>query len=153
MRWKDRRPPISDRMITVVVAGSGQRQDDLPEPLPQPRRRRRGRLEVLTRDRDDAGDEDHRGQPHALPDVDQGHRQQRGLGVDEPGRAVDADQRQPVVDEARVGSMRTWKVRPTPMVLTRTGKKTTERSSPLADDLGGEQQRQQHPQDHLERTR
>jgi hypothetical protein len=28
------------------------------------------------------------------------------------------------------GSMRTWKVRPTPMVLTRTGKKTTERRYP-----------------------
>jgi hypothetical protein len=50
----------------------GQRQDDAPEPLERGGAVGRRRLEVLTGDGDDPGDEDHRGQPDPLPHIHQG---------------------------------------------------------------------------------
>ena len=55
-----------------------ERQGDVPELVPGTAAVHVDGLVVVLGDRQDAGDVDHRRQPDALPDVDEGDRQQRG---------------------------------------------------------------------------
>ena len=86
-----------------------------------------GCLEVVGGNGDDAGDKDDRGKTDTLPNVHQGDGEDRQTGVGQPAGPGYADDCQRVVDEARLGFIKTVKVRPTPTVLTSTGKKMTER--------------------------
>ena len=90
----------ADRMMTVTVAGRTQRQRDVPEVLAAGGAVDRRGLVIVLRDRDDAGDVDDGREADALPDVDQRDREQREARVGEPARALDAEQRERLVDHA-----------------------------------------------------
>ena len=105
-----------------------QRQGDVPEVLPLGRAIDAGGLVIVLGDRHDAGDVDDGGEAHALPHVDQRHREQGKIGIGEPAGPLDAEQRPDAsLIMPWVGCISTVKVMPTPTVETSTGKNTTER--------------------------
>ena len=124
MRSNERSPPMSDRMMTVAVAGRTSGSVMLRKIFQRAGAVDPGGLEVLLRDRDDAGDEDERRDADALPDVDE-RRPRRAPGS---GRSASSGPWMP--NDASVllmrpsnGSISTLKVMPMPIVDTRTGKK------------------------------
>src|SRR5690606_29091836 len=112
--------------------GPGQREQHVPELVQRPGAVDARGLEVLLRDRHDPGHVDDGGEPDPLPHVDQRDRQQRERRVGEPPRPRDPDGGERLVDRPPNGSISTWKVIPTPIGLTSTGKNTTERRNPRA---------------------
>jgi hypothetical protein len=128
----------------------GQRQHDPAEVVPGAGAVDAGGLEVLLRDRHDAGDVDDGRQAHALPDVDQRHRQQRVPRVGQPARAVDADRAQRLVDQAALRVHEDGEGQADPDGADQ-GREEHHRAQVAAgDDLRGEQQRQQQAEHDLE---
>ena len=105
----------------------GEWQHDVPEDLPAAGSVDLGCFVVLRGNRDEAGDEDDRGQSDALPYVDQGDGEERKVGVGQPTRVSTPTTPAALLIRPFSGSIKTVKVSPTPIVLTSTGKKTTER--------------------------
>ena len=132
MRSKDRRPPINARMITVVVAGldSGRmmRQNRWTAEAPSvaaASKYSRG-IETIPAMKITVAS------PTPFQTSTRATDSRANLGsTSQAGPLMPIAARDLLMRPAD-GSMRTWKVRPTPMVLTRTGKKTTERRNPLA---------------------
>ena len=129
MRSKERRPPISDKMITVVIAGldSGRtmcqtlRNAEAPSTA-EASKYSRG-IETIPAMKITVASPHPSRRPPAPPKAVR--------SWDPRARpAVDADQLSDLLIMPADGSMRTVKVRPTPIVLTSTGKKTTERRNP-----------------------
>ena len=132
MRSKDRRPPISDRMITVVIAGldSGRtmcqnlRNAEAPSTA-EASKYSRG-IETIPAMKITVA------RPTPFHTSTRATDSRANLGsTSQAGPSMPIKPSDSLMRPAD-GSMRTVKVRPTPMVLTSTGKKATERRNPLA---------------------
>ena len=81
-------------------------------------------------DRDNPRDVDQRGDPHALPDVDERYRQQRQSRVGQPCRHINSEGVEGRVQKAPRRMRSRAEHRADPTMLTNAGKNTTERSKP-----------------------
>ncbi len=98
IRSNERRPPMSDRMTTVPVAGhdSG---SDVAEHRPRARPSTRAASKVLLRGSRRCRDVDERRDAEALPHVDPGHADEGEVRIGNHPGPLDAEDRQGAVDQ------------------------------------------------------